>query len=296
MNKCRIYIVLMIVIVFLLSGCTLFRQEAKIVDDKSDTEKVTAQQGSIDEKDALSGRAEAGEAVSVVSKTAGKVAAVLADIGSEVKKGQVLLRLDARDLEASVESAKASLESANVAYKYALENQQRAVTLKAQGAMSLADYQNNYESVLEKAQSTVDLARANLDKAEIAYQDSIIVAPMDGTVTKSTVEVGELVNSQTPAFTIVNLDQVKIQILVNENKINSLRVGQTYQVKLSAIPEETFVGKITDISEAMDTDSKAYPVRITVENPQHLIKDGMFAKVYLSESSDSSTQNSGGQQ
>lgn len=269
----------------MLSGCTLFRQEAKIVDDKQDSASV-AQQGGADEKGAWSGRAEAGDSVNVVSKATGKVAEVSVDVGTEVKKGQVLLCLDAGDLAASVESAQASLDTANVAYKYALENQKRAATLQAQGAMGLADYQNNYASVLEKAQSAVNLAQANLDKAQIAYQDSIIVSPIDGTVTKSNMEVGELVNPQTTAFTIVNLDQIKIQILVNENTVNSLKVGQTYKVALTAIPDQVFSGTISDISEAMDTASKAYPVRITVENPQHLVKDGMFAKVYLSETND----------
>lgn len=284
MKKYKVCIVLIIIFTFLLSGCTLFRQEAKIVDDKQ--ESASAQQGGADEKGAWSGRAEAGDSVNVVSKTTGKVAEVSVDVGTEVKKGQVLLRLDAGDLAASVESAQASLDTANVAYKYALENQKRAVALQAQGAMSLADYQNNYESVLEKAKSTVDLAQANLDKAQIAYQDSIIVSPIDGTVTKSNMEVGELVNPQTTAFTIVNLDQIKIQILVNENTVNSLKVGQNYKVSLTAIPDQVFSGTVSDISEAMDTASKAYPIRITVDNPQHLVKDGMFAKVYLSETKD----------
>jgi len=269
----------------MLSGCTLFRHEAKIVDDKQESASV-AQQDGADEKGAWSGRAEAGDSVNVVSKATGKVAEVSVDVGTEVKKGQVLLRWDAGDVAASVESAQASLDTANVAYKYALENQKRAAVLQAQGAMGLADYQNNYASVLEKAQSAVNLAQANLDKAQIAYQDSIIVSPIDGTITKSNMEVGELVNPQTTAFTIVNLDQIKIQILVNENTVNSLNVGQTYKVALTAIPDQVFSGTVSDISEAMDTASKAYPVRITVENPQHLVKDGMFAKVYLSETND----------
>jgi cobalt-zinc-cadmium efflux system membrane fusion protein len=70
-------------------------------------------------------------------------------------------------------------------------------------------------------------------------------------------------------------------IYVSEKQINSIQLGQTFKVEIPAIPGQTFSGKVTNISGAMDATAKAFPVKITVENPKHLIKAGMFAKVYL---------------
>lgn len=294
MKKFRNCILFLFLIIVLLSGCASFREEAKTVN--SDPKDGAVQDSNAVKEGELSGKAEAGESVIVTSKSTGKAAEILVDVGSEVKQGQVLLCLDSRDLAASVDVAKANLENANIAYKYALENEQRAGQLNQEGAMSNADYDNNYASVLERAESAVDLAQANLDKAQIAYNDSTIIAPMDGTVTKANVKVGELVSPQTQAFTIVNLNEVKIDLFVNEKKINSLKVGQSYKVDLAAIPEQTFSGVVTDISEAKDTTSKAYPVRITVENPNHLIKDGMFARVYLSSADSDKISRPGGEE
>ncbi|WP_312651873.1 efflux RND transporter periplasmic adaptor subunit [Aminipila sp.] len=294
MKKFRSYILFLFVMIFLLSGCASFREEAKTVSSEQKDGNQVVQDSNTVEEGELSGKAEAGESVIVMSKSTGKAAEILVDVGSEVKKGQVLLHLDSRDLAASVEVAKANLQNANIAYKYALENEQRARQLNQEGAMSNADYDNGYASVLERAESTVALAQANLDKAQIAYDDSIVTAPMDGTVTKANVKAGELVNPQTQVFTIVNLNQIKIDLFVNEKKINSLKVGQSYKVNLAAIPDQTFSGIIADISQAKDTASKAYPVRITVENPNHVIKDGMFAQVYLSSTDDGKISRPGG--
>lgn len=230
---------------------------------------------------AISGRAEAAQSVKVVSKLAGKVAEVSVDMGSEVKQGQVLLQLDARDLQANVASARASLDSAQITYKYALANQQRAEALKNSSALSQADYDNNYLGVLERANAAVNLAQATLDKAVINYQDSTVNAPISGTVSVLNVKSGEYISPQSPALTIINLDEVQIKLFVNENKINDLKLGQSFKVTLPAIRGQTFEGRVTNISGAADMGSKAYPVKITVKNPQHLIKDGMYACVYF---------------
>ena len=275
MHRFRSSLLFLCLLLLFLSGCSPQQEEARPISSEK-TVKTTLVRAS-----SVSGRAEAGQTVKVVSKLSGKAAEVYVDMGSEVKKGQVLLRLDARDLEASVNAARASLENAQIAYKYALTNQQRVEPLKTSGAMSIADYENNYVSVLERADTAVNLAQANLDKAVITYDDSTVLAPINGMVTVSNVKTGELVSSQIPVVTIINLNEMQIKLFVNEKKINSLQLGQSYKVELPAIPGKSFSGKITSISGAMDTASKAYPVKITVENPEHLIKDGMFAKVYL---------------
>jgi len=275
MKKIRGLVWCLLLLALFISGCSANQQKASLVSDAQAVQTVQNQANTV------TGRAEAGDTVKVVSKLAGKASEVTVDMGSEVTKGQVLVRLDARDLEATVNACRATLDNAQIAYKYAGINQQRADKLKDSQAISTADYDNNAASVTEKSEAAVRLAQANLDKAVVAYNDSIVLSPISGTVTACNVNAGELVNNQTPVATIINLDQIKIMIYVNEKQINSIKLGQTFKVEIPSIPGQTFTGKVTNISGAMDTAAKAFPVKITVENPQHLIKAGMFAKVYL---------------
>ncbi len=275
MSKFKSYLLFLFLLVFIMSGCTAQREEAEIVsaDVSSDAE--------ITEGSTLSGRAEAGEIVKVISKQSGKASEVYVGIGSEVEKGQALLQLDARDLSAGVDAARAKLENDRIAYQSAQDNEKRAKMLKDNGALGIADYENNYLNVLERAKSAVDLAQASLDKAKIAYEDSTVTAPISGTVAEVNVDPGELVNSQIPSIVIINLDEMLVKLYVSEKKINDLEVGQSYKAELDAIQDKLFEGVISSISGAMDDSSKGYLVNISINNPDHLIKDGMFVRVYL---------------
>ncbi len=275
MKKLKYLIMTLCVLaVFFLGGCGA-REEARVVSAEENGETDSAME------DSFSGRAEAYDTVAIVSKQIGKVAEVNVDIGSEVEKGQVLLRLDARELTANVDAARANLSTAEIAYAAALENESRAKTLYENGAIGAADYENNFLNVLKKAGAAVDLARANLDKAVIAREDCSLTAPIKGTVTEVNAVPGEMASSQKPCVVLINLDEMNIKLYVNEKKINALKIGQNYKVAFTAIPDQAFEGKISSISGAMDAASKGYLVNVTVENPSHEIKDGMFARVYL---------------
>lgn len=275
MTKLKIVVLLTICLsASLLGGCAM-RQEAKAASSEETVSSDTAADNT------FSGRAEAAETVNVVSKQSGKVSEVLVDIGSKVEKGATLFQLDSRDLSANIDVARASLDSAQVAYETALDNQKRAQVLEENGAIGYAEYENNYLNVLERSEAAVNLAQANLNKAQIAYNDSIVTAPISGTVTDLNIDAGEMASSQSTSIVLVNLDEIMIKLYVSEKKINALEVGQSYKVEFSAIPDKSFDGKINSISDSMDNASKGYLVNVTVANPDHLIKDGMFAKVNL---------------
>ncbi len=274
MKKFKTCFLLFCITIMILSGCGM-REEAKVVSAEGSTDSA------IEQENSFSGRAEASETVKVVSKQSGKVSEIFVDIGSDVEKGQTLFQLDARDLAANVEAMRASLDTAQIAYGTALDNQKRAETLEENGAMSYADYENNYLNVLKRAEAAVDLAKANLDKAEVAYQDSVVTAPISGTVTDVIVKAGEMVSPQVASIVLVNLDEIKIKLYVSEKKINSLAAGQSCKVEFSAMPDQQFDGVISSISDAMDETSKGYLVNVAVKNSNHKIKNGMFAKVYL---------------
>lgn len=132
-----------------------------------------------------------------------------------------------------------------------------------------------------KAEAALRSAEATLKKAQIACSDSFIRAPFDGIITVCNLNPGELASIQAPVLSMVNLDQVVIKGSVSEKQINNLKQGQEVQVSVSAVTGESLVGAICNISPAAETTTKAYPVKVKIDNPHHLLKPGMYAEVRL---------------
>lgn len=229
----------------------------------------------------ISGKIEAVNAANVVSKMTGKVAQVNVDIGSEVGRGQVVVSLESADFEAGVEAAQAALDTAQINLDLAAQNLERARVLMESGAMSQADFHNNYQGPYLKAEAAVKSCEAALKKAEIAYDDCFIRAPFDGVVSARNANPGEMASVQAVLVSLVNLDQVVIKGTVNERQINHLELGQEVEVNVSAAGAKAMIGRICNISPAAESSTKAYPIKIKVENPEHLLKPGMFAEVRL---------------
>jgi cobalt-zinc-cadmium efflux system membrane fusion protein len=285
---------------------------------------VKAAIGRLDRGEWLSGKVVAGKEVTLAPKIAGKVGAVTVDVGQEVKAGQVLLRLDAPEIDAAVrqaeaavrvgeaglnqaalgvERAKAALEQAQESYRLAEANYERGKMLLEQEAISQADFETRFEQpyitaagALKTAEAAYrqavdqkeNLAPAQLAQAQAALSaartnqaNTVVTAPISGMVASRNVDPGELASPQAPALTIVALDPVLVEIGATEEQISGLKVGQEVKVLIRAVRAAPFSGKIKSISPAPDLRSKAYTVRVTVANPAHQIKPGMFAEVAL---------------
>jgi len=264
-----------------LSGCD------KVKNASSNTSLtfngIQVKKGQLQNDTLVSGKIEASQTVNVVSKVSGKVEYVNVDVGSEVKEGQVLLNLEANDLEANIDSTQATADTAKINYDLALKQHQRGQELLSSSAISQADYDNNYQGTYLKAEAGLRSARSNLEKAQIAFQDTFVRAPFNGVVTARNINPGEIALPSVPVISLVNFDQVVIKGGVNENQINQLSSGQVVQVKVAAVAEQPFAGMIAQISPAADPQTKAYTVKIQVDNLKHLLKPGMFAEVKISD-------------
>lgn len=273
--------ILLALVIILAAGSFITACNNKSTSSTPQPDATIIVKSSTSQDSTMSGKIEAVEAADVVSKMTGKVAQVHVDIGSEVVKGKVLVNLEAADLEASIEAAQAALDTSQISFDTASENLERAKILVSSGAMSQSDFQNNYQTPYMKAEAALRSAEAALKKAEIAYGDSFIRAPFDGVVTVCNLNSGELASIQSPVLSMVNLDQVVIKGSVNEKQINHLKLNQEVQVIVPAATGESLVGTICNISPAAETTTKAYPVKVKIDNPHHLLKPGMFAEVRL---------------
>ncbi|MDN5347527.1 MAG: HlyD family secretion protein [Clostridia bacterium] len=228
--------------------------------------------------------------VNLVAQVPGKVAEVAVDIGDKVTEGQVLVRLDDRDIlarlrqaEALAAQARVNVQQAQANYDNARKSLERTQALFEAGAVpeqQLDQAKTACEVAkvgLEVAQVQVESTAASVEQARVALDNTRVKSPLSGVITARMVDPGEM--AQGPLLTIVDLSSVIVTLGITEKDINYLRVGQEVSVEVPTAASGKFKGKVTNISPAADPRLKTYTVKIEIPNPNGVIKPGMTARV-----------------
>ncbi|MCI7675726.1 MAG: efflux RND transporter periplasmic adaptor subunit [Phascolarctobacterium sp.] len=216
-------------------------------------------------------------------QVAGKIAARYVNVGDTVRAGQVLLALDPKDVNQSVEATAAQLASARASYKLAADNAARYSSLYAQGAVSEA-IRDQYATQLEAASAALRQAQsqANVSSNQLGYTQ--LVSDTDGVVTALSGEVGQVVGAGTPIATVVRSGQREVQINVPEGA--ALKIGQKASISFWALPGVTASGYVREIASMADPVTRTYKVCVAVPDLPSTAKLGMTAKVELAASAD----------
>jgi len=224
--------------------------------------------------------------VNVGSQVSGTIDNLYVDFNSKVKKGDVLLTIEPSVLQATVDEAKASLDSTISQRNFAKSEYERDKMLYNEGFISRAEmeqkqtqYEQSEQSV-KRAQSTYDRAVTNLGYATIS-------SPVDGTVISRKVDVGQTVAAsfQTPDLFEIAEDLTKMQIetAVSEADIGVIQEGQPVSFTVDAYPSETFDGIVRQVRLSPTTTSNVvvYTVVIDVDNTDLRLMPGMTAFVTI---------------
>ena len=211
-------------------------------------------------------------------QVAGKINARMVNVGDSVRAGQVLLALDPKDVNQSVEATAAQLASARASYKLAADNAARYSSLNAQGAVSEA-VRDQYQTQLEAASAALRQAQAqaNVSSNQLGYTQ--LVSDTDGVVTALNAEVGQVVAAGTPIATVVRSGEREVHISVPEGA--SLSVGQKAQISFWALPGVEAAGFVREIASMADPVTRTYKVCVAVPDLPAAAKLGMTAKVSL---------------
>lgn len=218
--------------------------------------------------------------VPVISIASGRVVEVLAKIGDQVKKGQVLLRVRSNDVSTAYQ---AYLKAVNDE-RFARQQDDRAKTLFDKGAIS--------KSALEAADDTEQDAKVDLDTAaeqlrllgaDKDHPSGVvdIVAPISGVIadqqaTNNAGVSGFGLGGPNP-FTIADLSYVWIVCDVYENDLETVGVGDLADIRLNAFPGKTLKGRVDNILPILDPNIRTAKVRLEVANPAKIMRIGMFA-------------------
>jgi RND family efflux transporter MFP subunit len=120
-----------------------------------------------------------------------------------------------------------------------------------------------------------------VERLEDELRRMTIVAPFTGFLVRKRVEVGAWLRPGDPVADLIDLDPVFVVGPVNEREASRLRTGARARVTLDAHPDRTFAGELAHVVPQADRESRAFPVKVRVRNPEHLLKSGMFARVAL---------------
>jgi multidrug efflux system membrane fusion protein len=200
--------------------------------------------------------------VNVTSDVSGRITDIMFTAGSNVKAGSPLLQLFDGPEQGDLASFKAQATGAQLALDRAKQ---------------LAARQFGPQSTADAAQATYDQANAGIAKTEAIISQKLVRAPFDGELGVRHVEVGQFLTAGTQIVTLTDLSTLYANFTVTEKDSAALKVGQTVRVAVDAYPGRTFEGKITAIEPQIATDTRNIRVQATLDNPDHILKPGMFA-------------------
>jgi HlyD family secretion protein len=236
--------------------------------------------------------------VQVGSQVSGTVKALAVDYNAEVRKGQVIARLDPSLFQTQVDQARATLiksqsdvDRAKVEVDDSSSKMRRAQELYDQKLISRNDLETaqttamQAQAALKSAEAQVTQARASLNQAQVNLQHTIITSPIDGTVISRNVDVGQTVAASMSAPTLYviaqDLTHMQVSASIDESDIGRIQNGQLVTFRVDAYPQQTFRGTVKQVRLDAKTDQNvvSYTTMIDVPNEDLRLKPGMTANV-----------------
>lgn len=240
----------------------------------------------------LSGQALAEDDATIRPLVDGVITDILYRAGTTVKKGDPLFQIEQDSYIATLEAARAELESAEAAVPSAQENLSRYEQLAGTGVTQAQV--DTARTDLRQAQAAVSVAKADLRSAEIQLQRTNIVSPITGMVDTAQVSIGDLVTAgQTDALAtvtrldpiFVDLSEASLQMLAIRERVDSGEITQGAKIDARLLLENgkqyATYGTVESVGRKVSSTTGTLTIRVKFDNPKQLILPGMFLRVNL---------------
>lgn len=204
------------------------------------------------------------QGATISAEIPGMVSEVAFQSGTPVKKGDMLVKLETSGEEAQLRSAQADAELAKADLDRARDLAARRVISKSEFEAAAAKF--------EQRDASVQNMQAVIDKKQIR-------APFDGIAGIREVNVGQMVSAGDRLVTLQALDQVYVNFSLPQQQIGDVAVGLPVKITSDAVPGGEFEGQLTAINSAIDSATRSLGVQATLDNPDHSLRAGMFARV-----------------
>jgi len=262
----------------------------------------------------------ADEQAALSFKVAGRVNEIKVDLGSQVRKGQILANLETTEFKVRLQQAEAALQQARVrlglppqgaddsveAENTALARQARAVLEEAksnrerttqlvnQGIQSRAELdrvesafkvaESRYQDAIEEVrnrQAVLLQRRSELAIAQQQLVETTLYAPFDGAVRERRASLGEYLNSGAPVATIVRLHPLRLRVEVPEREAQGIKISQPVRVLVEGDNQQSYSGRVARLSPAFQEQSRTLIIEAEVDNQRGNLRPGSFAKAEI---------------
>jgi RND family efflux transporter MFP subunit len=302
-----------------ISACGSDRPATAVLESANPLRQVriaTAEETEVARTVTATGTLAAEDHVILGTKVVGRVSEIGVDLGSRVRKGQAIARIDPNDYRLRVNQAEAALQQARVRLglpaegnsdrvdpeQTALVRQAAAVLKEARqthGRMmellnrnliaraeldaavsQLAVAEGRYQDAIEEARNRQGVLVQRRSEVEIARQqlaDTVIVSPMDGAVSARQASVGQYLTAGAPVVTLVKIDPLRLRLAVPEREARAVRIGQAVELTVEGDPAK-YEGRVARLSPAIAENNRTLLIEAEVPNAQGVLRPGSFAK------------------
>lgn len=302
------------------AGCSQEQQPQKGRQTKGVSairvQTTTVQRMSVQREVDLAGTLASPDLAKVSSEAPGIVREVLVELGHEVVPGQILVKLEPREMQLALDRAVSQLRQTEAQLgidgeqkeprpdeeislvRTAIANRDdaraqltRAKRLSAQRLLPQADVDTAetrvkvteaaYSAALENVRSlkaTLQERRSAVELAQKKLNDCVIKAPVGGSVSERLVQLGEFIRENTPVVSLVQMNPLMLKTAVQERYSSLIVPGLSVQFQVEPFPNEKFVGSVAHISPSIDQTTRTFPIEILVDNRSKRLKPGFFAK------------------
>ena len=226
----------------------------------------------------FSGTARTEKVINLSFRSSGIITFFDLKIGQQVKKGDLLARLDNVQARLNYESSISSQNSAASQMNTAKLSLERTRVLYEKGSLSLSEYESAKNSY-KTAQASYESAQRKVSIEQEQIRFGYLNAPDDGIIASVNAEIEENVS---PGQNIAVLNagtDMEISLGLPESVINRVNPNMDVSINFSVLDSTVFRGKVTEVSPSVDSNTATYPVRIVVTNPSEAIRSGMAANV-----------------
>ncbi len=254
---------------------------------------VPVERRDIDVRVQATGVVEPIDPVDVKSKTTGIVRKVPIDVGMNVKKGDLIVQVDQRDVKNQFEEALADDVAAYAALANAKLSATRYDSMFAKRIITASAHDSSTAS-FAGATATAVGKRSSLDEARQAYEEATIIAPIGGTIVAKTVQEGQLIQSATGVYgggatlmTIADLGRVRMKVNIAEADMGHVHVGEKATIAVDAFPNHAFAGVVEKIEPqaVVDQGVTFFPIQVSIDNHERLLMPGMGGEVTINATS-----------
>jgi RND family efflux transporter MFP subunit len=221
----------------------------------------------------------------VYARSNGYILRWLKDIGSSVKKGELLAEITAPEIDQELSQAVAAQQQAASSAALAKSSAERWISLREKDAVTQQELDERQSAYLQ-AQANLASAQANTARLRNLQGFNKVVAPFDGVITSRNIDVGDLVDAGNGGvgkalFTIAQVDPLRLYVFVPQAYAQQVKVGDVVTVSLSQRQGEQYQGTIARTARAIDAGTRTMQVEIRVPNPKDALIAGSYVQVIL---------------